>query len=245
MQRPIKAKSIISQIKDLTPDVRHFELELDQEFNFKSGQFVNLSFKEGDEIYRRPYSIASHPLGKNKFELCIKLVEGGKLTPNLWNKKEGDEVEIMGPFGLFNLDKLNSIEETDSIGTSDIKPELVFIATGTGIAPLRSMIKDLIANEEEYNIKLIFGVRFENHHLYEKEFLELEKLSPNFKYLPVVSRPTQDWEGRQGHVQQNLDLVDPLNSQVFICGLPQMVDSVVEELENRGLTKDKIHFEKY
>ncbi len=244
MIKPIKTKALISQIKELTPDVKHFELTLENEINFKAGQFINLSFEHEGELVRKPYSIASHPLDPKKIELCIKLVPQGKLTPKLWEKKEGEEVEIMGPLGLFNLDKVRIIEETDQL-TSDIKPQIIFIGTGTGIAPLRSMIKDIIAKEEEFEMKLLFGVRYEGHHCYDEEFKNLEILSPNFKYIPVTSKPTETWEGRQGHVQQNLDMIEPDNTQVYICGLPIMVEETTKKLLEKVFSPKQIHHEKY
>ncbi|MEC8220859.1 MAG: FAD-dependent oxidoreductase [Nanoarchaeota archaeon] len=244
MIKPIKTKAIISQIKELTPDVKHFELTLKDEMEFKAGQFINLAFEEEGTLVRKPYSIASHPHDPKKIELCIKLVPNGKLTPHLWKKEEGFEVEVMGPLGLFNLDKVKAIEETDEL-TSELKPQLLFIGTGTGIAPLRSMIKELIANEEDYQMTLLFGVRHEGHHCYEDEFKNLEILSPNFKYIPIVSRPTETWEGRIGHVQNNLDSIQADNTQVYICGLPLMVEETTQKLLEKGFTKEQIHAEKY
>jgi NAD(P)H-flavin reductase len=244
MSKPIKTKAVISEIRNLTPDVKHFELTLEEEMEFKAGQFINLSFEHEGEIVRKPYSISSHPLNPKRIELCIKLVPEGKLTPKLWQKEEGFEVDIMGALGLFNLDNIRAVKESDSL-TADQKPNLIFIGTGTGIAPLRSMIKDILANEEEYEMKLIFGVRFEGHHCYENEFTDLEKLAPQFQYIPVVSRPTEEWLGRQGHVQQNLDMIQPDNSQVFICGLPAMVEATTQKLLEKGFTQEQIHAEKY
>ena len=114
----------ISNIVDLTDDVKHFEISLDEELEFKAGQFINLSFKIEDELYRRPLSIANGPEDQTKIELCVKLVKEGHMTPKLWNKKIGDEIEIMGPLGLFILEKAQ-------------KDKLVFIVTGTGVARLR------------------------------------------------------------------------------------------------------------
>ena len=201
-------------------------------------------FEHEGELVRKPYSIASHPLNPKKIELCIKLVPEGKLTPLLFEKKVGFSLQVMGPLGLFNLDKIRSIKESDSL-IADPIPNLVFIGTGTGIAPLRSMIKDILANEEPYEMKLIFGVRFEGHHCYENEFSDLQKLAPQLQYIPVVSRPTDSWYGRLGHVQQNLDMIQPDNSQVFICGLPEMVEGVTQKLLEKGFTTEQIHSEKY
>ena len=222
----------ISKVIKLTPTVKHFEIELPEKFDFIAGQFVNLSFREGDELYKKPYSIASHPNDSNKIELCIKLVENGHLTPKLWDKDVGFEVEIMGPLGLFN--------------NSNIKKEkIVFIGTGTGIGPLRSMIFDELKKGSQKHITLVFGVRQNGHHLYDNEFKELEKINPNFKYIPVTSKPDEKWIGRCGYVQNNFDVIDPLNSECYICGLPQMVDDAENKLLEMGLSKEQSKHEKY
>jgi NAD(P)H-flavin reductase len=226
-----KLKAKLVKITNLSPTVRDLRFEFEKEFNFEAGQFVNLSFKEGEEILKRPYSIASIPQNKNYIDLCIKNVEGGKVSPKIFEKREGDEFEIMGPLGVFKI--------------RNQKENLYFIGTGTGIAPLRSMILDLLKNKKtEKQITLIFGCRYENEILYEKEFLELEKNNPNFRYIRVVSKPTDNWVGRQGHVQENLDVIkDILNSEFYICGLPAMFEGVKEKLFSLGVSKEDIYHE--
>ena len=236
-------KAKIIGIKDLTKTVREFTLDLGDKFEFKAGQFVNLSFEYNGEILRRAYSIASNPKkNSNEIQLCIKLVESGHLTPKLFEKKVGDNIDIKGPLGIFTLDKAT-------------KRKLVFIGTGTGIAPLRSMILDEISKQkgirdseneegifENKEITLIFGVRYENEILYKDEFEKLAEENPNFKYVQVVSRPTDNWDGRSGHVQDNFDMIDVNNSNVFICGLPAMFDGAKEKLIQMGMDgKDIFH----
>lgn len=231
MNRPTKTQATISKIIEYPGDVKHFELELDEEMNFKAGQFLNLSFTRDEKLYRRPYSIASNP-SKKIIDLCIKLVPEGNLTPHLWKMKEGDRVELMGGLGLFTMENCE-------------KRNVVFIGTGTGIAPLRSMLLDELEKNSEKNFHLIYGVRHPGHHTYEKEFEELEQKHPNFKYTPVVSRPDSQWLGRQGYVQQNLDGIDYQETKAYICGLPEMVDAVKEELFLKGMSEEDINVEKY
>lgn len=226
-----KYNAKIVEIKELSSTVKHFVIDLGSKIDFKAGQFVNLSFTDNEKVYRKPYSIASPPMMNDKIELCIKNVDNGNLTPVLFEKQVGFEVGIMGPLGLFNLDKSR-------------KEKLVFIGTGTGISPLRSMIYDLIAKGTQKEMILIFGVKFKEEILYKDEFESLEKASPNFKFVPIVSR-SEDWVGRRGHAQDNLDVVDVLNSEVYMCGLPNMVDGTKEKLIELGMDKDDIHFEKF
>ncbi len=233
----------IIEIKDLTPTVKEFTIDLKEKFNFKAGQFVNLSINENNEIIRRAYSIASNPNNTSKIELCIKLVENGKLTPKLFSKKIGDSVDIKGPLGLFTLEKAT-------------KNKLVFIGTGTGIAPLRSMILDELNKQnqilesdieegvaESREIILIAGVRYDNEILYKQEFEELAKNNPNFKYIPIVSRPSDNWIGRRGHVQDNFDMIDINNSNIFICGLPAMFEGAKQKLIEMGMDEKDIFHE--
>lgn len=222
----------ITKITNLSENIKHFTIKLDQEIEFKAGQFINLTFEDNNEEYTRAYSICSTPSNKTQIELCIKLIKDGRVTPYLFKKKEKDQVKIKGPFGLFTLEKLN-------------KDKLVFIGTGTGIAPLKSMILNLIENNNQKEITLIFGIRFENEIIFQKEFEQLEKENPNFKFIPVVSKPTENWHGRTTYVQNNIDAIDILNSEIYICGNPKMVEETKQKLIQKGISEELIHNEKY
>lgn len=222
----------IEEIVEMSDSVRLFKLKLDKPFDYKAGQFVNLSFEDEGDKYMRPYSIASDPDGSDVIELCIKLVENGRVTPHLFHKKVGDEVNVKGPFGMFTIEK----------GTKD---KYVFVGTGTGIAPLRSMIKKLLKDGTDKELTLIFGVRHVNEVLFMDEFKKLEEENPNFKYVPIVSRPDDSWIGRSGHVQDNFDMLDIQNIDVFICGLPVMVEESMEKLIKLGVSESNIFHEKY
>ena len=219
----------IREIENQSDSVRLFTIDLGADMDFKAGHFVNLSFQEGEDKYMKPYSLASNPSIKNAIQLSIKLVPEGRVTPKLWEKKVGDTVQIKGPLGLFLV--------------RNNKEKLVFIGTGTGVAPLRGMIQDELFNKKtEKEITLVFGVRNENEVLFHKEFLDYAEKHPNFKYVPIVSRP-ENWEGRTGHVQDNFDMIDTQNSEFYICGLPAMFDEVHQKLIEMGATEDSIFHE--
>ena len=219
----------IREIEDQSESVRLFTLDLGAEMDFKAGHFVNMSFQEGEERFMKPYSIASSPSIKDAIQFSIKLVPEGRVTPKLWEKKVGDQVSIKGPLGLFTV--------------RNNKEKLVFIGTGTGVAPLRGMIQDELFNKKtEKEITLVFGVRSENEILFHEEFLKYAEEHPNFKYIPLVSRPDK-WEGRTGHVQDNFDTIDFLNSEFYICGLPAMFDAVHQKLLEKGAAQDSMFHE--
>ncbi len=164
----------------LSEPTKHLEFEVPGQprFGFVAGQW--LSFKtnkpDGEEI-TRAYSIASPPAEDNRFALCLNRVQDGFMSNFLCDMKEGKEIRCQGPFGDFIL-----------------RPPLrdtIFIATGTGIAPFRSMLEWLLADPARHLDKqfwLLFGNRTEKDIYYHQEFLSLAARHANFHYMPTLSR---------------------------------------------------------
>jgi len=226
-------KARLLDIQELAPLVRHLEFEaVDADrFEFTPGQFVSLKQKfEGKEIIR-PYSIASAQQA-NRFALCLNLVEDGMFSPYLFKLRQGDEVEISPPLGYFTLRNRDR--------------ELLLIATGTGVAPFRSMLHSHLA-ELELPVTLLFGTRHEQTLLYRNEFEDFEKRHSHFRFWPTLTRPGPEWKGRSGRVQSHLDqaLKGKSAVDVYLCGLKEMVDDVRASLKQRGFDRKQIIFEKY
>ena len=127
----------------------------------------------------------------------------------------------------------------------------VFIATGTGIAPFRSMLLDHLPKHHP-RITLLFGVRYEGGLLYRDDLENLARQYENFRFLPTITRPSGTWTGRTGRVQDHLDEAlavptyeDQSTLDVYICGLKEMVDDVRAELRKRGFDRKQIIYEKY
>lgn len=222
------------EARDLSPSVRHFEFELPEleRFGFVPGQFMSLTADiHGDEI-TRAYSIASPPSG-NRFALCLNEVEGGRFSPHLFSLNAGDEVNCQGPYGAFIFRRPLS----DSI----------LVATGTGIAPFRSMLLDRLRNEPNFRFTLIFGVRHEHSLLYRADWESLAQEYPNFDFRPTLTRPEPGWAGRTGRVQSHVveALGDRRDVDVYICGLKEMVNDVRGQLKEKGLDRKRIVYEKY
>ena len=227
-------KATILEFHDIAPEVRHFVFQVPEvsELRFKPGQFV--SFKEtvaGKKI-TRPYSIVSLPDG-NRFELCLNLVHEGVFTPHLFAMKPGDSIEMSAPLGFFTV--------------RDPAKEAVFVATGTGIAPFRSMAPDYLSNPLAKQLTLLFGVRRENTIYYRNDFDALARKYPDFRFWPTLSRAESSWTGRTGHVQTHLleAIGDRRDLDVYICGLKAMVDDVRAILKELGFDRKQIIFEKY
>jgi CDP-4-dehydro-6-deoxyglucose reductase, E3 len=222
------------EYSDIADEVRHFVFEaVDMDgLEFVPGQFVSFSSIFDGKKVVRAYSIASPPQG-NLFELCLNEVKEGKLSPRLFNMQVGDTIEMRGPLGYFVMRN----PPTDS----------VLVATGTGIAPFRSMIKAHLAAGDARRFTLLFGVRYERNIMYCEEFERLAAEHPNFRFWPTLSRPEEGWRGRTGHVQAHL--LDAIGERrdidVYICGLKLMVDDVRSMLKELGFDRKHIIFEKY
>jgi len=228
----MKARLIESH--EIAPLVRHFVFEVPEVecLHFKPGQFVSFSEMLGGKKIIRPYSIASLPDG-NRFELCLNLVQEGIFSPFLFALKPGDAVEMGAPLGFF------VIRHPDK--------DALFIATGTGIAPFRSMAPDYLLHPQTQQLTLLFGIRHENSIYYRNDFDNLARKHANFRFWPTLSRPEPSWTGRTGHVQTHLleALGDRRDLDVYICGLKAMVDDVRGILKAMGFDRKQIIFEKY
>jgi ferredoxin-NADP reductase len=218
---------------------RHLEFEVKgvARFGFVAGQW--LSFKtnkpDGEEI-TRAYSIASSPSEDNRFALCLNRVQDGFMSNFLCDMKEGAEIRCQGPFGDFIL-----------------RPPLrdtIFIATGTGIAPFRSMLHWLLADPARHQGKqfwLVFGNRTEKDVYYHDEFLALAGKHANFHYLPTLSRGGPEWQGLRGYVQEHVPAIvqGRTDMHAYICGLDKMIKSNRELLKGFGWDRKSILYEKY
>ena len=227
-------KARLVEFREIAPGVRHFTFEVPEieRLYFIPGQFVSLSAEVGGRNITRAYSIASPPDG-NRFELCLNLVEQGLFSPFLFQLQPGDVVETSAPLGYFVLRNPGR--------------DAIFVATGTGIAPFRSMLRAWLAQNDRAALTLIFGVRYEHSLMYRDEFEALEREHANFRFLPTLTRPEPSWTGRAGRVEQHLLEVigDRRDFDVYICGLKAMVDEVRALLKGCGFDRKQIIYEKY
>jgi ferredoxin-NADP reductase len=220
--------------REIAPSVRHFRFEAlgVERLEFVPGQFTSFTEMIGGKEITRAYSLASAPSGSNRFELCLNRVEAGHLSPRLFDMQPGDRIEMRQPLGMFVLRQ----PPRDSI----------LIATGTGIAPFRSILQTHL-NAASPGFTLLFGVRYESHLLYRQEFEEMGRNHPNFRFWPTLTRPESGWTGRQGRVQAHLAeaIGDRRDIDFYLCGLKEMVDEVRGLLKSQGFDRKQIFYEKY
>jgi ferredoxin-NADP reductase len=223
----------------LSDQTRHLEFEVPgiPRFGFVAGQW--LSFKtnksDGEEI-TRAYSIASPPADDNNFALCLNRVQDGFMSNFLCDMKVGEGISCQGPFGDFIL-----------------RPPLrdtLFIATGTGVAPFRSMLHWLLADPVRHQDKqlwLLFGNRTAEDIYYHEEFLKLAGQHSNFHYKPTLSRGADEWQGLRGYVQEHVPEIvhGRADMHAYICGLDKMIKANRELLKGLGWDRKSILSEKY
>lgn len=221
---PVKIQSII-QLNESVIEVI-LRLPPNSNFGYNSGQYVNIT--KGD--ITRSYSVANAYEKNGKLTFFIKKYDNGLMSNYWFNKaKLNDLLRIEGPFGSFFLRE----SEMENV---------VFLATGTGVAPLKSILEGLVKSLKQYQNKKIWlfvGARYESDLFWDpSEFTT----SQNLKYIPVLSRPSKEWIGEKGYVQNivikyNIPLA---KAQVYACGSNNMIEAAKKLLTEKGL--NNAHF---
>lgn len=209
----------VIQASFLTPKIRFVRVELLGEFEFKSGQFVNVEVAPN---FYRAYSIASSGLTPKILEFVVDITPGGKGSQFFEKLNSGEEVHLKGPFGRLVLPE-------------SIAGELCFVATGTGIAPFRSMLGEL----DRGRVSLFWGLRYKEDIFFEEEFKNLKK------FCISLSKP-EDWNGKVGHITDCLEKESFSQETLFyLCGNQAMITDAKKMLTEKGVEENKVVFEKF
>lgn len=220
-------QATVDRVRDLTHDVRELGLRLREpkDIQFKAGQFIsfNLTPPDGERLVIRPYSIASPPAESDRLTLVFNRVPGGRGSTFLFNLRQGDSVAFEGPQGSFHLR-----ERTRNI---------LFVATGTGIAPIRSMLLDLVNTGYAGAATLYWGLRSQRDVYYRQEFEALTVRYSNFSFAIALSRPDTGWQAYVGRVTGLVEarVTAVKNLEVFLCGNHAMIRDVTRIIQGKGL----------
>jgi len=226
----------VSRIQDLTHDVRALELRVLEpaSITFKAGQFVSFEVpKEGQpRLVTRPYSIASSPEQRDRILLVLNLVQGGPGSSYLFSLREGDQTSFKGPAGAFYL-------------RDDETKDLLFVATGTGIAPIRSMILAQLQRAPARPVTLFWGLRSQRDLYWQDDLDALSAAHPRFTAVTTLSRPEPGWRGVHGRVTTLVEgrIASVSDLAVYLCGGSGMIKDVTATLHAKGLCP--IYREKY
>ncbi len=213
---------------DLGPDVRYFQIRGEGEmFDYMPGQFVMLSIPGAGEA---PFSISSSPTRPGTLELCIRKM--GSLTTHLFSLKENDAVFVRGPYG-------NGFPMTDMK-----EHNIIFVAGGLGVAPLRSVLLYALDNRDDYNdIYFLYGARNPDEILFKEEMKEFLARDDLYCYLTVDADPSGKWEHDIGVVTtlfKHIKNIDAKKTYGLICGPPVMYRFVIKELLKFPIPKHQI-----
>jgi predicted ferric reductase len=198
----------------------------------KPGQFLMLSLlHNGRRTEPHPFTISSSPTGG---DLSVSVKAVGDFTSAVKDTTRADGAYIDMPYGTFSFLNYDA-------------PNLAFIAGGIGITPFISMLRYMVDKKLERNVLLIWGNKTEKDIAFKSELEKMTWAMPSLRIIHVLSNQ-QDWSGDKGYVDAVLleKLLDGFgNPQVFVCGPPVMMTKVVKALQQVGVPKARIHFERF
>jgi ferredoxin-NADP reductase len=236
--RPSSA-AVLERVVRHTTDTRSLFLRpLDGgRISFQPGQFLSLLLPVGGETLTRPYSIASSPEDGGLLEVCLNEVPGGKGSHHLFSLAVGARVNFTGPWGTFKID-------------TPPAAECVFLADGTGIAPIRPMIRRVLESGHSFPVHLLYHAEDEAHLLYRDEFLARGRQHPHFVFEPTLSTAPDGWGGLRGalmrHVEARYVKGDADRSRHFyICGVGMPVARLRDLLRGAGYQRRAVQYEKW
>jgi CDP-4-dehydro-6-deoxyglucose reductase len=229
-------KAQLVSARPLSPSVRSLSFELEGgPLSFRAGQWVDVHVTTPQGVEKRAYSIASDPRDA-RLELAVTRVDEGIVSPLLHQLPLGAHVLIDGPHGFFTRDA----------------PELtrapaLFVATGTGLAPLRSMLSEALLTDHP-PFTLLFGCRTPADILWREELESWAAKDAGFRLEVTLSRAGSDWDGRVGYVQNHVaEVARALGKpHAYICGLNRMVSEVRSICKGElAFERQRIHTERY
>ncbi len=234
---PESYQAVAVKIEEVSERVRRLHLHMEgKPLTFKPGQFVMADLTKPDGTpHKRAYSIASAPHMGDPLELVVKYEEGGVASEFFFKVlKEGGSFPARAPFGAFVIKE-------------PVPESLAFVGTGTGVAPLRSMIHALYHDGlgPTRKVWLFLGVRYETEILYDAEWKKLAAEHPGFTYIPTISRPQPDWKGEKGYVQEKVKAFLPFipGMKAYACGGDAMMKDLGAALVEKGHPKEMLHYE--
>ncbi len=222
--KPLKYK--LDKVEEETPLIKTFFISSDQEFEFKTGQFVEVTI---DGIGEAPYTPSSSPYIKDKMELTI--MKAGYVTDKMHNLKDGEILGIRGPFG-------RGYPVEDFYGK-----ELLILGGGVGLAPLRCLILALLEEADKFEkINILFGAKTPSDFIYKDWYEKLAK-EKNVNLLRSVDKAEGDWNESEGVVTVLLDKVDVNWNEVVsvVCGPPIMMKFGTLTLLEKGCKEENVY----
>lgn len=229
----------VSSLRKLSHDVMEMSLVLpsNEHLPFRAGQYIEIILSDKT---RRAFSLANSPSNDEVLELHLRHIDGGKFTDHVFNTlKEKAILRFEGPFGSFYI-------------RDNTNRPLIFIAGGTGFAPIKAMLEQLIEQEDTRPVYLYWGVRSQAD-LYRDDLAKKWAFQyKHIRYIPVLSgivsenedgiKNDKEWQGRTGFVHQAVteDFADLSDFDVYMAGPPLMIDAAKESFAKKGLPEEQL-----
>ncbi len=222
----VEREARLERIVDHGADARSLFLRLAAPLAFRPGQFVSCLLPVDGGIIR-PYSIASDPEEAERLELLLNLVPGGPGSHHLFGLAPGATIRFTGPWGTFVLDRAPAAEA-------------VFIAEGTGIAPIRPMLRRALATAPTHPLRLLYATTSAEHAVYRAELEAMAHAHPAFHFARVPAAALEV-EVRRRWVDTDADR----SRHFFICGVGSIVPTLRDLLRRAGYARRAVQYEKW
>ena len=233
----------IAEVRRETPDAVSLTFDVPEDlgaaFAFRPGQYLTLRAEVNGEDLRRSYSICAAP--GERLRVGVKRIEGGRFSTYATGLKPGDRIRVMPPEGRFGVEPGG-------------RHDYLLIGAGSGVTPLLSIARAVLAAEPESEVTLVYGNREAASIMFHEELEDLkDRFLSRFRLVNVLSRESHDVELFHGRVDDGrlralaaAGLITPAQADgAFLCGPGEMIDACAATLADLGAAPDRIHFERF
>lgn len=229
--------STVERIVEHTHDIRTVRMRLPEgaEMKFTAGQYVEVAVPGGDDEWRA-YSMSNPPHERGVIEITVKVIPGGRFSSRLANDiTVGSTLRLRGPLGQFAV-RLSH------------RP-MIMVAGGSGMGPIRAMVHELVAKQNERKVVFFYGARTDRDLFLVDEFREIESQNGWFEFVPVLSEAErcEKWDGETGLVTEAVArrFDNFRGHEGYLCGPPAMIDAAIELLTGSGCKSRHIFFDRF
>lgn len=226
----------VERITPLTHDIRGIQLRLltPERIEFKAGQYVDVLVPGTTET--RSYSMANPPSQNGIVEIMVKLMPGGLFSTYIEQQlKPGERLSLQGPYGNFYL--------------RDTRSAAIFIAGGSGMAPILSLLRDMADRQDLRSVTYFYGARARRDLFQLDELCGFEQRMPHFRFIPALSEPQPDdaWDGETGLITEVVKRIvaNGKNQEAYMCGPTAMIDAALVTLQRLGVEEHAIFYDKF
>jgi NAD(P)H-flavin reductase/ferredoxin len=231
-------EATIDRLDPLTHDIRWLGLKLPDgaTMRFTAGQYLEVAVPGSDDEWRS-YSFANPPSQNDRVDLIIKSIPGGRFSSFLEGPLQvGDQLRVRGPFGQFGV-RLSH------------RP-MVMIAGGSGMAPILSILNDLVETGVKRPVTFFYGARSDRDLFLLEELNALAAQYDWFTFVPALSEPhgnQGEWSGETGMVTEALGRLVPATKgyEGYLCGPPPMIDAAIDVLVDSGCKERHVYFDRF